>query len=179
MHVANGTLPYAAASLERFAICWQLGCVSTWKSFPVRVLMLPPIGNDRITFGPAVTGAAIFSLRIVRLDHGCNFSSEGNYHFDIFSSLRRKFLFICVTFIFTGNRDECAGAQRTLDTYGGALFRCKWLWLPLSFCKCRMDKTIYNEYICEPLYFWSFSSSLLLHIFFPPLWLLPLPHIIS
>lgn len=83
--------------------------------------MLLPIDNDRITFGPAVTGAAIFSLHVVRLDHGCNFGSEGNYHFDIFSSLRRKFLFICVTFIFTGNRDECARAQGHCD-----IFRSLW-----------------------------------------------------
>lgn len=46
-----------------------------------------------------------------------------------------------------------------LDLGGGALFRWKWLCLTLSFCTCRMDKTVYNEHICEPSFFWSFTFS--------------------
>lgn len=108
--VANGSFPSAAASLERFAICWQLGCVSTWKSFPVRALMLPSTGNDTLTSGRALTAAAIFTLCLSYWPMAV-ISTLMSWHF---FPLRKEFLMICVAFILTENRDECSRAQSTL-----------------------------------------------------------------
>lgn len=99
-----------------------------------------------------------------------------------FPPLRKEFLITCCFHLPWERGWMRKGTRDTviyIDLHGRGLFRWKWLWLPLSFCKCRMDKTTYNEHVCEPFYFWPLCSSLLLHIFFPPLWLLPLPHVIS
>lgn len=71
----------------------------------------------------------------------------------------------------------CKGTKDTgiyLALHGRALYQWKWLCLTARFCKCRIKQCIMSTSVSPH----SSDPSLLLHILLPPLWLLPLPHMI-